>query len=469
VRRHAADADAVAQCTADGVSATREAVARGMARTVADVKRLIDRPSVSAEGGGLDECADLCAELMREYGFASEVCATAGAPVVIGRRGRGQRALLLYCHYDTQPAGPGKLWTSPPFAAEVRDGRLYGRGAVDDKGHIVSRLAAIGAYCAAHGELPFEVIFLVEGEEEIGSPSLRAFVEANRDRLRADGGIWEYGTVDHHDRPVFELGARGIVDVVLELETANVDVHSGLYSHLPNAAWRLTWALASLKDQSERIQIDGFYDRVRPPTPAQLALLDGLPDSDADERAQFAVERFAGDLAGVARRRAVLLPTCTINGLTAGHQGEGPMAIVPHRATARLDFRLVPDQQPDEVVAALRRHLSRRGFDDVRVRPGFGSRPAAVDPDDPFVRTVIDSAVEVYQQEPIVHPLIGGSGPLDLFIYDLGVPVVIGVGVDRPGGRAHAPDEHVHLEELERGTKHMAALLERLAWKWAAR
>ncbi len=261
---------------------------------------------------------------------------------------------------------------------------------------------------------------------------------------------------------------REVVDVVLEVETAKSDVHSGIYSHVPNAAWRLTWALASLKDPAERILIKGFYDDVRPPSDAQLELLEQLPDSEEDDRAEFAVKRFAGGLTGSALRRAIFEPTCTINGISAGYEGAGPMAIVPHRATAKLDFRLVPNQAPAAVVDALRRHLKEHGFADIRLRAGTGTRPAIVDPGIPFVRTVIASAADVYEQEPVVRPLTGGSGPLDLFVNDLAIPVVIGVGIDRPGTRAHAPDEHLCLDEFVRGTKHLASLLERLAATWSS-
>lgn len=442
-------------------------VERRLDESLDELRRLVAQPSVSSTGEGVAACAELCRELLERHGFAARVHPTQGSPVVVGELGSGPRTLLLYCHYDTEAPGELDRWTSPPFQPEIRDGRIYGRGVEDDKGHIVSRLAAISAYVAAHGEPPFRIVFLIEGEEEVGSASLARFVREHRELLRADGCIWEWGTVDHRDRPVFMLGVRGYVNAELEAETATADVHSGLQSHVPNAAWRLVWALGTLKDASERVLIDGFYDDVLPPTPSQRALLDALPDTEADEKRLYGVRRFAGGLEGDAWRRAVFLPTCTINGIASGFQGEGSMAVIPRRAVAKLDFRLVPGQDPERILRLLRRHLDAHGFDDVHVRSGGGMRPAAtVDPELPFVRTVIGSAAELYPQPPVVHPLIGGSGPLDLVVGELQTPVVIGVGIDRPGTLGHAPDEHVWIDELVRGTKHMATLLERLARLW---
>jgi acetylornithine deacetylase/succinyl-diaminopimelate desuccinylase-like protein len=442
-------------------------VDRDLERSIEEVKRLVAQPSVSSTGEGVEACAELCRELLEQHGFAGAVHQTDGSPVVVGERGRGPRTLLLYCHYDTEAPGDLDLWTSPPFEPELRDGRLYGRGTEDDKGHIVSRLAAVSAYVRAHGEPPFRIVFLIEGEEEVGSPSLTAFVRAERERLRADGCIWEWGTVDHDDRPIFILGLRGYLSVELAVGTANADLHSGLQSYLPNAAWRLVWALSTLKDPAEHVLIDGFYERVLAPTPRQLELLRALPDTEAADKRLYGVRELAGDFTAEAARTAVFMPTCSINGVTAGFQGTGSMAVLPRRATAKLDFRLVPDQHPEEVLAQLRRHLEARGFGDVRVRSIGGLRhPATVDPELPFVRTVIDSASAVYTQPPVVHPLIGGSGPFDLVVGELDTPVVCGVGIDRPGTLGHAPDEHIYVEELARGTKHMASLLEQLAALW---
>ena len=427
------------------------------------LRELLRQPSVSADGEGVAACARLVARILERYGFAAEVLETGGHPAVLGELGAGAATLLLYAHYDVQPVGDEREWTTPPFEPTLRDDRLYARGAVDDKGHIASRLAAIAAFTATHGPPPFRIVFLIEGEEEIGSPSLPALLRRHAPRLRADGCIWESGELDLDDRPVITLGLRGMVDVELAVDVMGADAHSGEYSFLPNAAWRLVWALATLKGPDERILIDGFYDTVRAPTERQLALLADAPFDAAAARRAFGATELAGGRAGVAVRRAVFSPTCTINGLTAGHQGHGPKAILPAAGRAKLEFRLVPDQTPERVVEQLRRHLDARGFGDVALAAGAGTRPAVVNPDDPFVGLVVDAARDVYGSPVVVQPLAGGSGPLEPFISELGIPVVDGVGLAYPGCRAHAPDEHLRLEQWDLATRHMTRVLERFA------
>ena len=436
-------------------------------RTLAELSALVRVPSVSTSGEGIDACARHSASLLERYGFEADVHATGGHPTVVGVRGRGERTLLLYCHYDTQPAGPPELWMSPPFEPTQRDGRLYGRGMLDDKGHIISRLAAIDAYTRVRDEPPFRIVIVLDGEEEIGSPHFGQFLQRNSEWLAADGCIWEYGAIDHCDRPVFLLGVRGVLQVELQVKTANADTHSGLQSYIPNAAWRLVWALSELKRTDERIGISGFYDDVQAPSREQLDLLSGLPDTEQEERRQYEVSTFAGGLSGDAWRAAVFAPSCNINGITAGFQDEGMMAVIPHRASAKLDFRLAPGQEPDVVREKLRRHLDERGFTDVVIDSPPGLRAATADPQDPFVQAILGTASDVYLEPPVVHPLVGGSGPMDLITSLLHAPVVIGVGVGRPGCHEHAPNEHIHIEDLVRGTTHMAVVLDRLADLWA--
>ncbi|HEX8033775.1 MAG TPA: M20/M25/M40 family metallo-hydrolase, partial [Ktedonobacterales bacterium] len=283
-----------------------------------EMTRLCNQPSVSAQGSGVRECADLVAELLRSRGISAQVMETGGHPVVIGEYGAGPQTLLYYNHYDVQPPEPFDLWDSPPFEATLRDGKLFARGIADDKGEIVSRLAAFDAVRAVHGEPPCRVKFVIEGEEEIGSPHLDAIIKDQRDRLATDVCVWESGGLDIDDRPFMYLGLRGIVSVTLRIRTITNDAHSGMYSYLPNAAWRLVWALSTLKDQQERILIPGFYDDVRPPTARQRELLASMPSLDEEQKAFYKISRFAGNLSGQALKESVFLPTCTINGLSSG-------------------------------------------------------------------------------------------------------------------------------------------------------
>ena len=231
-----------------------------MDESIAELSRLVAQPSVGAQNLGMQECAALVAGMLRQRGFTTSVMPTSGAPVVFGeRKGSSDKTLLFYCHYDVQPPEPLELWETPPFEPSLRDGKLFGRGVGDDKGHLVARLFAVDALLSTLGELPCTVKFIIEGEEETSSIHLHEFVRANLQRLKADGCIWEFGGVDHTETPVQYLGLRGICYVELSVETAATDVHSGLGGSIfPNAAWRLVWALNSLKNPDELIRLPGF-------------------------------------------------------------------------------------------------------------------------------------------------------------------------------------------------------------------
>jgi acetylornithine deacetylase/succinyl-diaminopimelate desuccinylase-like protein len=429
---------------------------------VAELSTLCAQPSVSAQGLGMTECARLVAQMLEQRGFAVEILPTDGYAVVVGEAsGASDRTLLFYNHYDVQPAEPLELWDSPPFEPVLRDAALYARGASDDKGHLLCRLAAIDAVRAVTGTLPCRVKFVVEGEEEISSPHLPAFIRDQRERLAADACVWEFGGVNHDGVPVESLGMRGICYVELTVRTASQDAHSGLGGSIfPNAAWRLVWALGSLKGPDERVRLPGFYDKVQPPSPRDLALLAALPDEADELRSRYGLAGFLGGLTGGAelKRQAVFEPTCTICGLTSGYQGPGPKTVLPAEASAKVDFRLVPDQRPEEVLDQLRRHLDAAGFQDVEIRFLGGEAPGRTDPDDPFVRLVVDAAADVYEAPMLIQPMIGGSGPNHAFLEHLGVPICTS-GVGYPGAQVHAPNEHVRLADLVNGIRHTARIL----------
>jgi acetylornithine deacetylase/succinyl-diaminopimelate desuccinylase-like protein len=424
--------------------------------------RLVAVPSVAAQGGAMREGAELVASFLRERGFETEIMPSDGFPVVVGeRKGRRDRTLLLYNHYDVQPAEPFDLWESPPFEAAVRDGKMYGRGVSDDKGHIACRLAAIDALLAVQGELPSHVKFIIEGEEEIGSVHLPKFIERNRAKLAGDACLWEFGDVEFDGVPVQHAGMRGICYVELRVRSASRDSHSGLSGSIfPNAAWRLVWALSTLKDRQEKILIPGFYDKVRAPTGRDLELLDRLPEVADEYRTRYGLKGFVKGLTnGVElRREAVFVPTCTICGLTSGYQGAGSKTVLPAEASAKVDFRLVPDQDPEEVVRQLRRHLDQQGFQDVEITLLGGEPPGRTDPDDPFLQMVVETARPVYGMPMRLNPIIGGSGPNHAFLHFLKVPVAT-AGVGYPDTRAHAPNENVDLELFRKGVQHTARIL----------
>jgi acetylornithine deacetylase/succinyl-diaminopimelate desuccinylase-like protein len=431
--------------------------------SLAELSRLVAQPSIAAQGVGMQECAELVVELLEHRGFDVEMMPSGGPPVVVAElAGSSPRTLLVYNHYDVQPAEPLELWTSPPFEPALRDGKLFGRGVSDDKGHITSRLLAIDALLATRGELPCTIKFVIEGEEEVGSVHLPEFVKANRERLKGDACLWEFGGVDHRGVPIQYAGLRGICYVELSVRTASVDAHSGLGGSIfPNAAWRLTWALASLKGPDERIRIPGHYDNVRPPSARDRELIAAQPEAADFLKQHYGLSGFLRGMTGGPELRTaeVFEPTCTICGLDSGYQGAGSKTVLPALAKAKVDFRLVPDQTPQEVLRNLRAHLDREGFADVEITFLGGNPAGRTDPDDPFLQMVVRTAEPVYGKPMQVVPMIGGSGPNHCFIHELKVPVVT-AGCGYPDTRAHAPDENVTVELYLQHAKHVARILE---------
>lgn len=433
-----------------------------MARWLSELSELCAEPSVSSAGIPIERCALVVTRLLEARGFRVTVVKSQYHPTVLAEIGTGDRRMIFYNHYDVQPPGPMDLWDTPPFEASVRDERFFARGAVDNKGDLIVRLAGIDAYLALHGPLPFRVAFLIEGEEEIGSPGLERVIETNGHLIVSDGCIWEAGGVDDDDVPSAVLGVRGHLSIELSTVTANSDVHSGERSYMPNAAWRLVWALNTLKSPDERVLIDGFYDNVKQPSARQQELFAALPSREQQVRDEFGVEVFAGGLTGSDWADYLRSPTCTINGLTSGFQDDGQMMIIPARAMAKLDFRLLPGQHPEEVLSKLRCHLDAHGFADITIKSAGGSSSAASDPDHPFVRLFADAVRETYGCDPILYPYAGGSGPAELFLRTV-TPSMIDVGLVYGGCRAHAPNENFRLRDFRLTAELVFRILEGFA------
>jgi acetylornithine deacetylase/succinyl-diaminopimelate desuccinylase-like protein len=434
--------------------------------SLADLGRLCALPSVSAQGQAIQETAEYVAHLLEGMGFQTRLLPKPGGghPVVYGElAGASPKTLVFYNHYDVQPPEPLELWSSPPFQLTRKDDRLYARGVSDDKGDIVSRLAALRTFQAVRGRAPVNIKFCIEGDEEIGSPNLGPFVQENRLLLKGDACLWEGASVDWEGALGVYAGAKGLLYVQLEARGANRDVHSSWATVVPNPAWRLIWALATLKDADERILIDGFHDSVLPPTPEEEAALQSLP-ADEDERLRaLGLPSLLKGVRGVEyHRRHIFEPTCTIDGLSSGYQGEGAKTVLPATASAKLEFRLVPEQDPDEVLSELRRHLDSHGFQDIGVVLISGEKPVRTPLSSPFLKLVCRTAEEVYGRPPRLMPNMAGTGPMYHFVRDLGLPTT-GAGVGYPESRAHAPDENIRIGDFVLATKHVAAILDGFA------
>jgi acetylornithine deacetylase/succinyl-diaminopimelate desuccinylase-like protein len=425
-------------------------------------------PSVSAERGpAMAEAAGFVLSLCHEAGLAVEtVPQPAGPPLLIAQGGAGARCLMIYNHYDVQPADPQELWQTPPFQPVVRDGKLYARGASDNKADLVARLSAIRIFQETAGPLPLRLLYVIEGEEETGSQHLFRYAAGNGALLgQADGCLWEYGYKDEDDRPVVSLGVKGILSVELRVRTAGSDAHSGWGGLFPNAAWRLVEALHTLRAPDGRPQIDGLMDTVQPPSPAQLALLADIPlDSSAIQHSYGLRSGFLGGLEGAdALRRWLLEPTVTINGIWGGYTGPGGKTVIPAQAAAKLDLRLVPDLTPALALQLLRDHLRRRGFDDIEVvDTEDGLLPARTAPETAIARSVVQAVQAVSARPPVVFPSSAGSGP----VYELcgihGVPVA-SAGAGWANSLIHAPNESVRVADYLEAIRFMGRLLAEFA------
>jgi acetylornithine deacetylase/succinyl-diaminopimelate desuccinylase-like protein len=363
-----------------------------------------------------------------------------------------------------QPPEPLERWVSPAFEPTARDGKLYARGVADNKGNLMLRLQAIESWLATEGELPITINFLVEGEEEIGSVHLEQFCHQYADLLRADGCLWETGGRNALEHPAINCGAKGICYVELVARGASHDLHSSNATVVPNPAWRLTWALSTLKTPDERILIPGFYDRVRPPSAADLRALESVPLDDEALLADFGISDFLGGVRGIERLKTHLFsPTCTICGLVSGYTGEGSKTVLPSEARAKIDFRMVPDQDPNEIVKSLRAHLDANGFSDIEILE-FGHERAARSPTDALPTRAMAAAIrEVYGQNPIIYPTMAGTGPMYPVCEALGTPVTSGCGTGYQGSLVHAPNENIRIADYWDAMRCMGAFIRAFA------
>jgi acetylornithine deacetylase/succinyl-diaminopimelate desuccinylase-like protein len=427
-----------------------------------ELKTLCAQPSIAAQGIGLEETAGLVEDRLKRLGArVQRFVAGDGPPILYAELGQGERTLLVYNHYDVQPPDPLDEWETPPFEPAVRNGRFYARGVADDKGDLLCRLQAVEAYQAAVGPLPLRLHFLIEGEEEVGSPHLHSFADQHADLLEADGCLWETGEKDAARRFVLTLGVKGICYVELTVKTAASDLHSMWGGVVPNAAWRLTWALNTLKGIDDTILVDGLMEQVRPPTEAEWAHLATIPFDEAQIEQDFGFDGFVRGLSGVdLLARYFFEPTCTICGLKSGYIESGAKTVLPNVATAKVDFRLVPDLTPEMVVDLLRVHLDRRGFNDVEITLLNGLRPARSSLEAPFVQACREAAQATYGSAPIIYPTSPGSGPL--YTLCRKTPAVM-AGVANTNSHLHAPNENVYVDDYFEGIRLVGELIQRFA------
>lgn len=426
---------------------------RNFKALIADYCRL---ESVAAQKRMMKETADWVAQLLTDTGFETRQLTVAGAPnYVYGTiQGKSDFTLLLYNHYDVQPETPIALWESPPFEVTERDGKLSARGICDNKAELISRICAIRALQAAQGELPINIKWIIEGEEEIGSVHFDAMTRQYGDLLKADGTLWEGGGFNEKGQAGIALGFRGMLYVEYSVATMKTDAHSGYASGLPSAAWRLVKALSSLKDENGKILIPGFYDDVREPTEMEKqASRDNVDlEQEARFKAMFGIDAFLHNRSGYELELSVFEPTANIAGFLTGYTEPGVKTVLPAKAMAKMDFRLVPHQRPDDILEKLKAHLKAQGFDDVQVTKLGSGEPVVTPIEGAFVQHLKQICEAFTEQESQIHPLVGGTLPLlgamknnvgVLGISTSGNPAYYGSG-------AHAPNEHIRVSDIAR-------------------
>ncbi len=434
-------------------AAVREYIHDNQDRFLKDIARLVAQPSVSATNEGVEECALLVEKMIQEIGGTTKMLKLEGAPTLVYGElpANSSKTILFYNHYDVQPVEPLELWKSPPFTPEIRDGRMYGRGVSDDKGQLVARLKLVESYVKAHGEPPCNIKFCFEGEEDVGSSHLEKYIETYPDLFKSDALVWEYGKIDEKGRPVVGLGVKGMIYMELVVRSLNQDAHSMYAAALPNPVWRLVHLLDQIKDDKERILIPGWYDRVRPLASDELRVLDSEPSEAEHILSTYNAAGFAGGMSlAEAKRSLASVPTANIAGIWAGYKGPGSKTVLPAEVHCKMDFRLVPDQDPVDLLSKFKQFLKDRGYSDVEVTESTMEPAARTSYKSSWASAAISAAEETFKMKPVVEISSAGTGPLYVFTRRYGADA-IDMGFSPFDDAIHAPNENIRLDYLEKG------------------
>ena len=442
---------------------------------ISDLQTLIRQPSVSARRVGLLECANLVAHIMLKSGITSEVLYLDDLkndkkdvpPIVYGevksKANPNGRTILFYNHYDVQPEEPLELWKADPFSGKVEGNYIFGRGSSDDKGELITRIKAVEYFLKKTGDVPCNVKFIVEGEEEIGSLHVEKYLTKYRHKLTCDGVIWEFGYIDERDRPIISLGMKGLLYVELLSKGPSRDAHSSLAVLIENPAWRLVRALNTMRDNNGKILIGGWYKDVREFTPEELSLIANEPFDEEEFKKEYGIDKFVNNATGIEARKAFVgMSTCNIAGLLSGYIGEGAKTILPAEAKVKIDFRLVPDMIPEKQFELVKNHLKENGFeDDIDIKLIHGEAAVRMPSNHSFVKQIEESAKETFGSA-IISISSAGTGPMHSFAKVLGAPCV-SIGSTYIYAKIHSPNEFARIDLLNKTTKCIGAILEKFA------
>ena len=429
---------------------------------VRELSEYVRVATISAQGTKAQEGADATRRVLEAHGARVRLMPEEGGPpVVVGEIEEDPSFpwVILYNHYDVQPVDPLDEWEADPFDPVVKDGKLFGRGTSDTKGNTVAQAISVQSIREVTGRLPVNVRYLIDGEEESGSPHLLKFADAHPELFTGLGATIEAANHAADGKPVLSLGSKGILSVELAVRTAKVDQHSSLAAVLPNAAWRLIAALRTLRSEAGKVLIEGFEDGVPPPDPEMLRY---LRKNSADPLAYKSIygvaEVFGGKTRYMRLKRYMYGTTCTIDGIWSGYTGAGHKTVNPAVAHAKLDFRLLPGQRPDAIFDRLVAHLRNKGFGDISVEKHSTFEPASSSINERLPQAILAAVREVYGQEPLVYPWSAGSSTT-WFFTRVGTPSPHPPGVGYDGSRAHAPNENIRLEDARHSMKAMAATI----------
>lgn len=426
----------------------REHVSENEANFLERLFVLLRQKSISTQNIGIAETSEMLKGMMEEIGIKTKLIPTDGYPVVYGEIINNPDAftLLIYGHYDVQPPEPIDEWDSPPFEPTIRDGRIYCRGAGDNKGQLMAQLLAIETYQNVIGKLPINVKFVFEGEEENGSPHLASFVEKHKELLKADLVYTSDGPMHDSGAPFVLLGVRGLLYIELNAKGADWDNHSGNKGNVvPNPAWELIDLLKTMRDDAGRVLIEGFYDDVRQPTPKEIELIKSLPFNREELAEQVGYKEL--DMSGEEYyRKLTLEPTINIAGFTSGYGGEGSKTIIPATATVKMDMRLVVDQDPEDIFKKFKRHVKKHA-PNVEVSNLGMMDPSRTDADLSIVETIKRAVEKAYEQPPVMQPSMGGSLPDYVWTKILDTPSVV-VPYANFDEANHSPNENIGLKNF---------------------
>jgi acetylornithine deacetylase/succinyl-diaminopimelate desuccinylase-like protein len=435
-----------------------------------DLFEFLRFPSISADSqfkSSVDACADWLASRLQRAGLQSQKFETAGHPVVVARNEQrpGRKTVLIYGHYDVQPPDPLDLWETPPFEPVVKGNKIFARGSTDNKGQILAHILGLESALREQGDLPVNVVVMIEGEEEIGSPNLEAFLQEHKSDWDADVvAISDTGMVAP-GIPTFTYGLRGILCLEIRLRGPSADLHSGIFGgSVANPATVLSRIVAKLHDNSGRIAIPGFYERVLPLEQWERDLWAKLPYTEKAWLATTGSPRIFGEQGYTFLEQVWARPTAEVNGFGSGYQGEGPKTIVPSKATAKLSFRLVPDQDPSELRPIIEKFLKQQCPDSVAMEifQQHSGKSYLVKTDSAFGKAAQKALVDTFGK-PVAFIREGGSVPITQSFKDiLGIDTLL-LGLALPDCKVHSPNENFAIENFQAGIRLNRRLLEEIA------